>query len=60
MLDLSVKAAAERATLGEISSALEDKFGRYIPKHKIVQGAYRTVATEGAGEKSKAEYEKAT
>lgn len=41
LLDLSVKAAKERATLGEISEALELVFGRHKAVHKTVSGVYR-------------------
>lgn len=40
LLELSVEAAKARATLGEISKALEDVFGRHVPKDNIVRGAY--------------------
>ena len=40
LLDLSVKAAKARATIGEISLALEKVWGRYLPKNKAVSGIY--------------------
>ncbi|HFS67222.1 MAG TPA: methylmalonyl-CoA mutase [Flavobacteriia bacterium] len=40
LLDLSVKAARERATLGEISDALESVFGRYKATINSVSGVY--------------------
>ncbi|SMD37820.1 heterodimeric methylmalonyl-CoA mutase large subunit precursor [Reichenbachiella faecimaris] len=40
LLDLSVKAARVRATLGEISSAMEVEFGRHIPKTSAVSGVF--------------------
>ena len=40
LLKLSVDAARVRATLGEISSALEDVFGRHRATTQVVQGAY--------------------
>lgn len=40
LLELAVEAAKARATLGEISSALEDVYGRHVPKENIVRGAY--------------------
>lgn len=40
LLDLSVKAARVRATLGEISSAMEEAFGRHIPKTSAVSGVF--------------------
>jgi len=42
LLDLSVKASKARATLGEISSALENVWGRYQAKTKIISGVYST------------------
>lgn len=41
LLELSIVAARERATLGEISSALENVFGRYIANNQTVQGSYK-------------------
>jgi methylmalonyl-CoA mutase len=44
LLDLAVKAAKERATLGEISDALEIAFGRYHAHIKTISGVYsRTI-----------------
>jgi methylmalonyl-CoA mutase len=40
LLDLSIKAAKERATLGEISDALESVFGRYKATINSVSGVY--------------------
>ena len=40
LLNLSVAAARERATLGEISKALEDVFGRYKAQIKSFSGVY--------------------
>lgn len=40
LLDLAVKAARLRATLGEISSALEKEYGRYIAHIKSISGVY--------------------
>ena len=40
LLDLAVKAARERATLGEISDALETVFGRHKAVHKTISGVY--------------------
>lgn len=42
LLGLAVRAAAERATVGEISDALERAYGRYVPDSKVVSGAYRS------------------
>lgn len=59
MLELSVAAAKERATVGEISSALEKVYGRHVAKDSIVRGAYSKEATEKAGDQGKIEYESA-
>ena len=40
LLKLSVDAARLRATVGEISNALEDVYGRYQAKNNLVSGAY--------------------
>ncbi len=40
LLELSVQAARARCTLGEISQALEDVFGRHIAVVKSVKGVY--------------------
>jgi methylmalonyl-CoA mutase len=40
MLTLAIEAAKARATVGEISSALESAFGRYSPTNRVVSGAY--------------------
>lgn len=41
LLDLSIIAARLRATLGEISSALEDHFGRYKAQNRTISGVYK-------------------
>ena len=40
LLEITVRAAKERATLGEISSALEKEFGRYKATVKSIFGVY--------------------
>ena len=40
LLSYAVEAARLRATLGEISSTMEDEFGRYTAKHQTIQGVY--------------------
>ena len=40
LLELAVSAARLRATLGEISSALEEKFGRYQAVNRTISGVY--------------------
>jgi methylmalonyl-CoA mutase len=42
LLDLSIKAARARATLGEISYAIEKVCGRYNPQIKSISGIYST------------------
>ena len=44
LLALSIEAARAKATVGEISSALEDVFGRHAATPEIVTGVYRTTA----------------
>ena len=41
LLELAVEAAKARASLGEISGALEEAFGRYRATIKSVQGVYK-------------------
>ncbi len=40
LLDLSIKAARVRASLGEISYALEEVYGRYKAKINLISGVY--------------------
>jgi methylmalonyl-CoA mutase len=40
LLDLSVKAARLRATIGEISDAMEEEFGRYKAEARTISGVY--------------------
>ena len=40
LLELAVTAARARATLGEISSAMEEHFGRYVARTQVVSGVY--------------------
>lgn len=42
LLGLAIKAARNRATLGEISLAMEKEFGRYVANTQTVSGAYRS------------------
>ncbi len=46
LLDLAVVAARARATLGEISSAMERDFGRYQATHRIISGVYAGEVSE--------------
>ncbi|MCF6352381.1 MAG: methylmalonyl-CoA mutase [Cyclobacteriaceae bacterium] len=40
LLELAVEAARHRATLGEITQAMEDSFGRYTASIKSISGVY--------------------
>ncbi|WFS01653.1 methylmalonyl-CoA mutase [Rhizobium tumorigenes] len=42
LLDLAVKAARARATVGEISLAMEKAFGRHVAEVKTISGVYRS------------------
>ncbi|HKJ65505.1 MAG TPA: methylmalonyl-CoA mutase, partial [Desulfopila sp.] len=46
LLGLSVKAARLRASVGEISDAMEKVFGRHRAEIKLVSGAYGSVVSE--------------
>lgn len=46
LLELAVDAARKKATVGEISSAIEDVFGRYQPNFGRISGVYRQEAAE--------------
>tara|TARA_B100001093_G_scaffold520511_1_gene617252 strand:- start:61497 stop:64520 length:3024 start_codon:yes stop_codon:yes gene_type:complete len=41
LLDLAIIAAKHRATLGEISFAIEKKFGRFTANNQIIHGSYK-------------------
>ncbi len=47
LLELAVDAARERATLGEISTALETVFGRYQAQTKLIAGMYSNEMDKG-------------
>ena len=51
-MELAIDAARARATVGEISLALENVYGRYKPVNRVVSGAYR--AAYAAGDEVKA------
>ena len=59
LLGIAVEAAKERATVGEISKALEDVWGRYVPVENIVRGAYSSESMKNSGEKGKLAFENA-
>ncbi|QNP75457.1 methylmalonyl-CoA mutase [Streptomyces roseirectus] len=46
LLELAVRAARARATVGEISDALEKVFGRYAGQVRTISGVYRNEAGE--------------
>ncbi len=46
LLELSIEAAKHRATLGEISSAMEEAFGRYKAKIRSISGVYSSQIME--------------
>ncbi|MET7253294.1 methylmalonyl-CoA mutase [Dyadobacter fermentans] len=46
LLALAVDAARKRATLGEISQAMEEQFGRYQSTIRSVSGVYRTEVSD--------------
>lgn len=48
MLTVAVEAAKARATVGEISDALERVFGRFTPSTKLVSGAYKAAFSSHA------------
>lgn len=41
LLEIGVECARARATLGEISDAMEKVYGRYAPKNTVVKGAFK-------------------
>ena len=53
LLALSVEAAKQRATVGEISTALEKVFGRHVAKDSIVRGAYSKESIEKTNDQGK-------
>ncbi len=46
LLELAVEAAKKRATLGEISFAMEKVFGRYQANSRMISGVYASVMQE--------------
>jgi methylmalonyl-CoA mutase len=42
LLELSIEASRQRATVGEITSAMEIVFSRYEAKNNMISGAYKT------------------
>lgn len=56
LVKLAVEAARARATLGEISDALESKWGRHVADSRVVQGAYSAAFNKGAASEAEKEY----
>uniref|UniRef100_A0A7S1ZPU6 B12-binding domain-containing protein n=1 Tax=Ditylum brightwellii TaxID=49249 RepID=A0A7S1ZPU6_9STRA len=52
LMRLSIDCARVRCTLGEISQALENAWGRHIPSSSVVQGAYGASFTGSGGTSS--------
>ena len=59
LLELAVEACRLRTTLGEISYALEEVYGRHVPKDNIVRGAYGSESLSKGSKQGKSEYEEA-
>jgi len=57
LMALCINAARVRCTLGEISQALENAWGRHVPSSTIVQGAYGASFTSSAGRNNGSESE---
>ena len=55
LMALCINAARVRCTLGEISQALENAWGRHVPSSTIVRGAYGASFTLPSGDKSQRE-----
>jgi len=49
LLALAVDAARAKATVGEMSDALEDAFGRYAPRIQVTSGIYGSESGDGEG-----------
>ncbi len=55
LLELAVEAARHRATLGEISSAMEKHFGRFTATNRTISGVYsKEISTDEAFKEAKA------
>ena len=53
VLTLAVECAKLRATVGEISDALEKVYGRHTPSNQVVSGAYKAEYSEGSEQNQK-------
>jgi len=59
LLALAVEAARLRATVGEISAAIEAVAGRHVASDSIVRGAYSKESVENTNDQGRLEYEEA-
>ena len=57
LLELAIHAAKLRATVGEISMAVEKVCGRHVASDSIVRGAYSKESLENTNEQGRIEYE---
>lgn len=51
LFGLCIECARTRCTLGEMSDAMEEAWGRHVPKMALVQGAYSSSFTTSAAKK---------
>jgi len=58
LMNLCIKAAAARCTLGEMSLALENAWGRHVATANVIQGAYRSSFTSGEEQTANEECER--
>jgi methylmalonyl-CoA mutase len=56
LLEIAIRAAALRASVGEISDAIEKVAGRHVASDSIVRGAYSKESVENTNEQGKREY----
>merc|ERR1711871_1084178 len=56
LLALAVDAARARCTVGEISDALEEVWGRHEPRNDVVRGAYSSAYSGADAEAAKDEF----
>jgi methylmalonyl-CoA mutase len=56
LMQLCIDAAALRCTLGEMSLAMENAWGRHVPSSSVVQGAYHSSFTGGSKDDGINEY----
>ena len=59
LLALAIEAAKLRATVGEISYAIEKVSGRHVATDSIVRGAYSKESLENTNEQGNMEYNQA-